>query len=129
MEPSEPLSKTRKSQIPNSTDDRSPHIYPYRNDIISINYLISRIDDALEAQVASFSCFSNFLLKRRSDLTLKNHTYLYKIIYRGFHQKGSKPKDCTRTRKNNLKVEFYYRNFYTSWIRRQGYISRLQNIN
>lgn len=75
MEPSEPLSKTRKSQIPNSTDDRSPHIYPYRNDIISINYLISRIDDALEAQVASFSCFSNFLLKRRSDLTLENHAF------------------------------------------------------
>lgn len=50
-----------------------PHIYPYINDIISINYLISRIDDALEAQVASFSCFSNFSLKRRSDLTLEIH--------------------------------------------------------
>jgi len=56
VEPSEPLSKTRKSQIPNSTDDRLPHIYLYRNDTISINYLISKIDNALEAQVASFSC-------------------------------------------------------------------------
>lgn len=83
MEPSEPLSKTRKSQIPNSTDDRSPHIYPYRNDIISINYLISRIDDALEAQVAFFLSLASqifFFLKRRSDLTLQNHAFNYKYF-------------------------------------------------
>lgn len=103
MEPSEPLSKTRKSQIPNSTDDRSPHIYPYRNDIISINYLISRIDDALEAQVASFSCFSNFLLKRRSDLTLKNHTYLYARSHIEGFIRGHKSK-IARTRKKGFKI-------------------------
>jgi len=75
VEPSEPLSKTRKSQIPNSTDDRSPYILIEMTPI-SINYLISRIDNALEAQVASFPCFANFLLKRWSDLTLENHMRL-----------------------------------------------------